>query len=155
MFQPTVYKHSTPFDGNREAAFDLARTALVSQGFEILAETDSELRARGPGMHSNRQSAILGVSDFLIQIAGSRIAATATLGGVATMKTFVMLFPPALVLSIMIAPLFAGEPVTWWGLLMVAPWLLISPRIAASLERNTEQAVDVMLGGMAHAGSRK
>ena len=155
LFEPKVHEYSTPFDGNSEAAFDLARTALVSQGFEILVETDTEMRARGPGMHSNQQSAILGVTEFLIQVAEPRIAATATLGGVATMKVFVTLFPPGLVLSIMLIPWFMGEPVPWWGLLMVAPCMLISPWIAASLERKTERAVDGMVRGMAQVGNRK
>jgi hypothetical protein len=155
MFEPKVHSYSTPFAGNTEAAFDLARTALVSQGFEILIETATEMRARGPGMHSNQQPAIMGVTDFLIRVAGSRIAVTATLGGVATMKAFVVLFPPGLMLSLMFLPWFMGEPATWWGFFMVVPWMLVSPRIARSLERKTERAVDGMVRGMVQVGNRK
>ncbi len=155
MFEPTVHEYSTPFEGDTAAAFDLARTALVSQGFEILKETATEMRAQGPGMHSNQQPPIVGVSDFLLRVAGSKIAATATLGGVAKMKAFVVLFPPGLVISLTLMGFFMGSDEWWYGFLLVAPWLLISPWMASMMERTTVKAVDSMVRGMAQVGSRK
>ena len=72
------------------------------------------------------------------------------------MKAFVMLFPPALVLSLMLIPWLNAKPMPWWyAPLMVAPWLLISPWLASSIQRKAEAAVDVMVRGMAQVGSRK
>lgn len=156
MFEPEVHRYARPFGGNAAAAFDLARTALVSQGFEILSETDSELRARGPGMHSNQQSAILGATEMLLRVNGSEIVAIATLGGVAKMSAFVILFPPGLALSLLALWWFTGTNLTWgYAAMMVAPWLVFGPWMAASMKRSTENAVDGMVRGMAQIGSRR
>ncbi len=156
MFEPEVHEFRTSFHGDAGAALGLARTALVSQGFEITADGSSEMRLRGPGMHSNRQSALLGATDIWLRVTGSEIAVTATLGGVARMKAFVTLFPPGLILSLFgMGWIVGGSSLPWyWVLAMVAPWLLLSPWMAASIRRSTEQAIDGMVRGMALAGSR-
>ena len=96
MFKPDIHERSVPFRGNAEAAFDLARTTVLSQGFTIATDTHDELTAVGPGMQSNRQSPLVGASRLRLRVVSSTIVCTATLGGVATMKKFVYLFPPAL-----------------------------------------------------------
>jgi len=55
MFKASIHEISADFEGDPDAAFDLAKTSLVFQGFEIVAETDTELRAKGPGLHNNHQ----------------------------------------------------------------------------------------------------
>ncbi|MEE8581213.1 MAG: hypothetical protein V3T33_06450 [Myxococcota bacterium] len=42
MFDAKVHEAMAPWVGDAAAAFDLARTALVSQGFEVLEESPSE-----------------------------------------------------------------------------------------------------------------
>ncbi len=155
MFEPDVHEYATSFSGDAEAALDLARTALVSQGFEIVSNDTSEMRLRGPGMQSNRQSPLLGATDIWLRVTGSEIAARATLGGVAKMKAFVTWFPPGLVLSLTLMPLLFGEPVPLWGFAMLVPWLFISPILAAAIRRSTERAIDAMVRGMAQVGERR
>lgn len=157
MFDPEIHEFATPFSGNADAALDLARTALVSQGFEIVANAGSEMRLRGPGMQSNRQSALLGATDVWLQVTGSEIAVRAVLGGVAKMKAFVTLFPPGLILSLLVTFWAIGTaPFNWgWSLLMIGPWFVISPLMAASMKRNTENAIDGMVRGMAQVGSSR
>ena len=94
MFDPKPYEYAIPLSGNAADAFDVARTALLALGFEILIDSDTELQAEGPGMHSNQQPALLGVSLLRLHVSSSKITATASPGGVAKMKTFVYLFPP-------------------------------------------------------------
>ena len=62
VFEAKVYEYSTPFRGDPDAALTLAKAALLAQGFEILPGSSAELRAKGPGMRSTQQSALLGVS---------------------------------------------------------------------------------------------
>jgi len=62
VFAPSVHRYSVPLRGQSAPAFDVARTALLSQGFEVLTDTTDELIAEGPGMQSNRQPAIVGAS---------------------------------------------------------------------------------------------
>ena len=149
MFDPKVHEYSTSFRGDAAAAFDLARSALLSQGFEILKETDSEFCTEGPGMHSNHQSPLVGVSVFRLNVSATAITATATLGGIAKMAAFIYLFPPGLVISLVVGMMLAGHDMSWGVLLAAAPWLFLSPWMASSMERKTRNSVDGLVRGMA------
>ncbi len=151
VFEAKVYECSTPFRGNPEAAFAAAKTALLAQGFEILAGSSAELRAKGPGMRSTRQSALRGVSEFRFQIAASTLTATATLGGVAAVKAFVVLFPPGLILALVVLFALLGRGISHLGLWSIAPWLVVSLLMAALVERRTKRAVDRLTRSMAVA----
>ena len=151
MFDPQPFNYETPFNGNAAEAFNVARTALLALGFEILVDSDTEMRAEGPGMHSNRQPELVGVSLLQLMISSSKISATAALGGVARMKTFVYLFPPALVISLYLINLAAGGEMSWLYILFILPWLVIAPLIGSALERKTTRAVERLVRGMAKA----
>ena len=151
VFEAKVYECCNPFRGDPDAAFSLAKTALLAQGFEILPGSSAELRAVGPGMHSTQQSALLGVSEFRLQISASTLTVSATLGGVATMKAFVTLFPPGLILSLMVLFAVLGHGISYLGLWLAVPWLAISPLMAALIERRTTRAVDRLARSMAVA----
>jgi len=140
-----------PFRGDPDVALTLAKTALLSQGFEILPGSSAELRAKGPGMRSTRQSALLGVSEFRFQIAASTLTASATLGGVASMKAFVMLFPIGLILSLVVLLAVLGQGTSYLGLWLTLPWLIVSPLMAALIERRTTRAVERLARSMAVA----
>ena len=98
-----------------------------------------------------RQPALLGVSRFRFQIAASTLTASATLGGVASMKTFVTLFPPGLILSLVVLFAVLGQGISVLGLWLAAPWLVISPLMAVLIERRTTRAVDRLARSMAVA----
>jgi hypothetical protein len=149
VFKAKLYEYSTAFRGDPDAAFTLAKTALLALGFEILPGSSAELRAEGPGMRSTQQSALLGVSEFRFQIAASTLTASATLGGVATMKAFVTLFPPGLILSLVVLFAALGQGTSYLGLWLVAPWLVISPLMASLIERRTTRAVARLARSMA------
>jgi hypothetical protein len=151
VFEPKRYEYSTPFRGDPDDALTLAKTALLSQGFEILPGSSAELRAEGPGMRSTRQSALLGVSEFRFQIAASTLTASATLGGVSSMRAFVMLFPIGLILSLVVLLAVLGQGISYLGLWLTLPWLVISPLMAALIERRTTRAVDRLARSMAVA----
>ena len=154
MFDPKVHECSAPLLGNAAAALDVARTALLSLGFEILSESKAELCARGPGMQSNREPALLGASEMRLRISSSQVAARATLGGVATMKAFLYLFPPGLALSMELFFALYGMGGFGKTLLCVTPWIFLSPWIVSRLERRTTHAVDRLVNGMAGAPAR-
>jgi hypothetical protein len=151
VFEAKVYECSNPYHGDPDAAFTLAKTTLLAQGFEILPGSSAELRAEGPGMHSTHQSALLGVSEFRFQIAASTITVSATLGGVSTLKAFVTFFPPGLVLSLVVLFAVLGQGISYLGLWLAAPWIVISPLMGALIERRTMRAVDRLVRSMAAA----
>jgi hypothetical protein len=151
VFEAKVYECSNPFRGDPDTAFTLAKTALLALGFEILPGSSAELRAEGPGMRSTQQSALLGVSEFRFQIAASTLTVSATLGGVSTMKAFVTFFPPGLILSLVALFAVLGHGISYLGLWLAAPWLVISPLMASLIERRTKRAVDRLARSMAVA----
>jgi len=87
-------------------------------------------------------------------VAGSTLTVTATLGGVATMKTFVYLFPPGLVVGLFAIFRLTGMSVPWLLLLAAAPWVFIAPFMAGRMERGTIRAVERLTRGMAQAAQR-
>ena len=151
MFGSTVHKYSAPFSGNATAALDVARTALLALGFEIQRDSPTLLVAEGPGMHSNRQPELLGATSIQLKVSSSKISSESVLGGVATMKSFVYLFPPGLVIFLLSLNNFAGAGIGWFHLLWVLPWFAIAPLIGASLERKTVRAIERLVRGMAQA----
>jgi hypothetical protein len=100
-------------------------------------------------MRSTQQSALLGVSKFRFQIAASTLTASAALGGVRTMKIFVTFFPLGLILSLVALFAVLGHGISYLGLGLAAPWLAISPLMAALIERRTMRAVDRLARSMA------
>ena len=154
MFEPGIHEYQVPFQGDVPAAFNVARTTLLSQGFEIVSESDSEMCARGPGMHSNQQSPIVGVSDFRLLVRGGMVGATATLGGVARMSAFVYLFPPGLALGLVLLFALLGVDFSWTTVLWAAPWLVLSPWMASSMKRKTVASIERLVRGMVQAAPR-
>ena len=151
MFAATQYQYSVPFQGDARKAFNIALTSLISLGFEIDRSTDWELHAIGPGMHSNQQPALLGVTELTLSINLSSITADAVLGGAATMKAFIYLFPPALILSLLIFFILLGMKMSWLIGLIVLPWFIIAPLMSKMIEGKTTQAVDRLVRGMAQS----
>jgi hypothetical protein len=151
MFEPGIHEYEVPFGGDARAAFGVARTTLLSQGFEIVSDSETEMVARGPGMHSNQQSPIVGVSDFRLLIAEGRVAASATLGGVAKMRAFVYLFPPGLAVALILLFTLLGVDFSWTMVLWAAPWLVLSPWMASSMKRKTVASIERLVRGMVQA----
>jgi hypothetical protein len=141
VFEPKRYEYSTAFRGDSDLAFALAKDVLLAQGFEILPGSSAELRATGPGMRSTRQPALLGASELRFQISASLLTVSATLGGVFRMKAFVTLFPVGLILSLVAVLAAFGQGVSYLGLGLAVPWLIISPLVATLIERRTTRAV--------------
>ena len=151
MFEPKEHKYSIPFSGSAEKAIDVARTSLLSLGFEISAISENELYATGPGMHSNQQPDLLGVSTLKLLVDTSSITAIAKLGSAAKMKAFVYIFPPALVLILLLVFSLIGMEVSWHFVWLLLPWIFISPLIGNMIERRTTKAVDRLVRGMAQS----
>ena len=147
----TTYAYSTPFTGNYADALNIARIALLSLGFEVLSESDDQLEASGPGMHSNQQPDLLGATHIQFRLTRSEIYVDAILGGVDRMKKFVYFFPPGLVVSILLFGSLFGNKIEFYFLLFVIPWIFIAPLIGKILEKTTTKAIDRLVRGMAQA----
>jgi hypothetical protein len=148
VFDTNDHEYEIPFSGDPAAALEVARTALLGQGFEIVDQSIGELRATGPGMYSTNQPPLCGVSEIAFLAGTSAIVARAQLGGVRKMKMFLWLFPPGLGLVLMISFALSGMPHSWTVLLAVAPWLVLSPILSSWIEQRTTKAIDSLVRSM-------
>ena len=149
--KPTTHAYSTPFSGTNAKALNIARVALLSLGFEVLSESDNQLEATGPGMHSNQQPDLLGATHIRFELEGNSINVDAVLGGVDTMKKFVYFFPPGLVISLLVVQGIFGDPIEAYLYLLILPWFFIARLIAKTFEKSTSNAIDRLVRGMAQA----
>ena len=157
---PMEYSKTVQFIGHGAKAMDVARSAFVGQGFQLVASSDHELRVTGPGINSTRENPLKGVSEASIIIRGSSIEIKALLGGAQKMKNFLRLFPLAMALFFMVVfgamawslPDFRRPWIFLIPLLALSPWLFLAPLISRSIEKRTKEAVDTLLNNMVVMG---
>ena len=151
MFEARVFRYETPHSGSISGSMQVVRTALLGLGFEVEGRGESQLYAVGPGMHSNQQPELLGVSELWLDISDGKVRIEAILGAVAKFKKFVALFPPLLIISLYIPAALFDESVDWtiglWGF----AWIFLAIPINRALDSRTERAVARLARGMAQA----
>ncbi|WP_145419117.1 hypothetical protein [Planctomycetes bacterium K23_9] len=163
-------RYSTFAESSRRETEAIAHalTTLTNCGFRIEHKSDDTATVTGPGLNSSRQNPLLGATKVHLNATDGRLKLDAELGGVDRMVRFVKRFPPMLGLGLGLffavatglmawLQLGAGNGVPWarvwrWiaiafvtSLAPVAPWLFLSPIIARSTRRRTEQALDTLV----------
>jgi hypothetical protein len=156
------YAASLSFRGDTVKAFGLAEAALTALGFRFTERTASSVEWAGPGMNSNRESALMGATRIRVTSGGGELAVEADLGGVARLARFVKLFPIGLVLclGIVFAVVFgvAVGPGAWIATVAAAVggnavvWLVLGPIMARSFRARTDSALDALLANMVAVG---
>ncbi len=161
---PTEYSKTVPFVGHTAKALDVARTTFMSQGFQIVTNSDHELRVTGPGLNSTKENPLKGVSEASIIIRASAIEIKAMLGGTEKLKKFLRIFPLGMALFFLLVigivfgviALTVSEFRQWWifliPVLALSPWLFLSPIMIRWIEKRTVQAVDTLLNKMVVMG---
>lgn len=157
---PTEYSKTVPFAGRAARALSVAQSAFINQGFEIVANSDYELRVKGPGISSTRQNPLKGVSEASIIIRSSAIEIKAILGGAQKMKTFLRLFPLGMALFFLLVfgvlawtlPVLRHVWIFLIPLAALSPWLFLAPVMGRTIENKTRQAVDTLLSNMIMVG---
>lgn len=156
------YSAAVPFQGDVEKAFALAVSALTALGFRIEGQSAQSVELRGPGMHSSRQSPLVGASHLAIRSAQGELLLEADLGGVRRMANFVNYFPLILVLGLgavlyVVFNFRFGQGV--WSVAVgaavggnAAIWLLLGPLMARGIRRRTERALDALLANLVAVG---
>lgn len=162
-------QESTNLSGDTQLALDFAANVLATHGFTIERREPGRMEFIGPGMNSTRQNPLLGASRIMLEAQSDRLSITAELGGVESMRRFMLVFPLVLglglgcgfailnYLSIVNFQFFGvnGVPVAapWaapmagllLGLLPTVPWLFLAPWIARRLQAQTRRALQTLL----------
>ena len=145
-----------------------ALNTLTNIGFAINSRDEHIAMLTGPGLNSTNQNPLLGASQICLALDGDQLRLDAQLGGVDSMRRFLMRFPFLLGLGLglffgigggfMFGRQFGvGFGVPWaqgwtWmlfsigiAMLPVAPWLLLSPILSNMIRTRTQDALTVLV----------
>jgi len=147
-----------------EDVLQAALTTLTNNGFAIVNRDEKSADLTGPGLNSMRQHPLLGASKIHLELQGQQLRLNAELGGVDSMRRFLMRFP--FILGLALGLLFGvvggftfgrqfgvGFGVPWaqgWTWLLVAvggamlpvsPWLFLSPLMSRRIRTRTQNAL--------------
>lgn len=152
-----TYETSVNSNNDPTAAIAAAKNYFTSNDFRIEIIGKREFEVTGPGMNSNKQNPIRGVSKGRLTFSDYSIEFNGELGGVQFMKNFLYFFPPGLGLflgiSFAVTSYFNGDfnvQKVFLPLIIVVPWLILSPLMAKSLENKTQKAIDTLLYNIAN-----
>jgi hypothetical protein len=147
------YNKTIQFAGDVDAAMTMAKTIFGLNGFNLNQTGLGRLCLTGPGMTSTKQNPILGLSRGELTFTGEALELTGELGGVAFMKKFLYLFPPALVVVMMVIFMFTNpdQPVGFTPLWSVVPWIVLSPVLSKYIQKKTEDAIATTLDSISKA----
>lgn len=151
--RPSEYQREERLNADPSQALETARATLLSHGFQITTDPRGILEAKGPGMNSSKQSALLGVSQLQISASESTVRVVADLGGLRPMR--LLLYGLPIGLAVLFLVLFGFSFGFSWGYaLPLLPWVVLSPLMARWLEKRTRRALDVLVHNMV-AGAPK
>ena len=142
------YTSSIIIDGPPQKSVTVLRDALVANAFTITEASQTGFTATGPGMNSNNQNVIRGLSKAVVHTEGNTLHISAELGAARRLGWFAMFFPPGLCLFLALVFAALGPKhhiAVYVPLLIAAPWLVLGPLMARLLRRRTEQAVEALL----------
>jgi hypothetical protein len=154
-------------------ALKSALATLTSNGFAITRRDATSATLTGPGLNSSRQNPLLGASRIDLRIDNKLLQVNAELGGIDTMRRFLMWFPFLLGLGLGLVFVVIGGVVGqqsglgfgvpgaqgWrWALtamvcaiLSVAPWLVLSPVMARMFRNRTQRALETLVNNATFA----
>ena len=160
------YENATAFEGDPAAALETARTVFVTNDFLVDPIHDNLLLARNPQrLRSNRQAALLAVTEVSVLCENGRITMRAEFGNIRRFLIQMTFFVVGLafLLFVIFAVTGVGHhqhgsvvvPPFWFpfgAFLSCAPWPFILVFMDADLKNRTRAALDALLANMANSG---
>ncbi len=136
-------------EGAPEEALARLLDTFLQVGFKAESRGAYDFEVRGPGMHSTKQNALVGVSYARAEVSGNTLRLRADLGGVRFMQRFVVFFPPLLIAGLSVIFLITNKnaPVFVWNAapLLALQFIVVGVAMAFWIRRRTERAIDVAL----------
>jgi hypothetical protein len=171
----TTFTTSIATQGSSDGVLQSAISTLTHNGFAITHRNATSVSLAGPGLNSTRQAPLLGASKITLHLTDDTINAHAELGGVDSMRRFLVRFPLLLGLGLglffgVVGGLLIGQQsgvgfgigaIQGWkwmllalggSMLPVAPWLILSPLIAKSIRKRTQNAIEILVRNAVFTG---
>lgn len=145
-----------------------ALVTLTNNGFAIVDHDRTSANLTGPGLNSTKQNPLLGASKIHLELRDQQLRLDAELGGVDSMRRFLMRFPFLLGLGLglffgVIGGITFGQQfgvgfgvpwaqgITWMlfatgaAMLPVSPWLVLSPMMSKMIRTRTQNALTTLV----------
>lgn len=159
---------------SRQEAVRFATVILCQNGFKIERQNTNGIVLSGPGLQSTRQNPLLGASQVELSAERTTLALEAELGGVDSMRRFLIVLPLALGMVFFSLSIVTGgvvvavnfgqakqmlaDPGHWWLWLMplwpvwpIAPWMVLGPLMSRWMRSRTERALETLVHNAACA----
>lgn len=152
------YIASRNFSGKTQAAISSIETTLLPNNFKVTKATPTAIELKGPGLRSSKENPIRGASEIKIEVRNGKLHLEAALCGIRFLAIFIVAFPLLLmgVLSFLPVILAGGD----FGefnpaiLLIMSPWVFISPMAIVWMRKRAIRALDDMLDNAVVLGER-
>jgi hypothetical protein len=152
------YLTSKKFSGKTEAAISSIETTLLPNNFKVTKTTQTTIELTGPGLRSTKENPIRGASEIKIEARNGKLHLEASLCGIRFLAIFVIAFPFLLMATLAFLPvILAGGDFSEFNpfiLLIMAPWVFISPMAVVWMRKRTMRALDDMLDNAVVLGER-
>ena len=153
------YLASRKFSGKAEPAISAIETTLLPNSFKVTKATAATIELKGPGLRSTKENPIRGASEIKVEARHGKLHLEASLCGIRFLAIFVIVFPFLLMATLALLPvILAGGDFEQFNpsiLLIMAPWVLISPMAVVWMRKRTMRALDDMLENAVVLGERK
>jgi hypothetical protein len=149
------YARSAAFAGEPERALEVGRQFFINNGFQVSRLAEMSFGARGGGMVSSNQHAILGVSQIKVTAEQGALSFNANLGGVRRLVWFLILFLLIMFLWPLVMAWAMGSEGIGRLLLMDVALLIPVPLLVVWMRRRTERALDTLLHNMVTVGAER
>lgn len=162
-----TYSTSAVSTRSTEDVLQAALATLTNNGFAIVNRDENTAELTGPGLNSTKQNPLLGASRIKLRLQDQQLCLNAELGGVDSMRRFLMRFPflPGLGLGLLFGIIGGltfrrqfgvGFGVPWaqglaWmlfaigGAIPVTPWLFFSPVLSNMIRTRTQTALTTLV----------
>ena len=163
-----TYSTTAAMANSEEDVLQAAVLILTTNGFAIINRDENSASLVGPGLNSTKQNPLLGASKIHLELDRQQLRLEAELGGVDSMRKFLMRFPFMLGLGLgLLFGVFGGFAfgqqfgvgfgVPWaqgWAWMLVAiggamlpvtPWLFLSPLISNMIQTRTQNALATLV----------
>lgn len=165
----STFATSAPLGTSPADALQSALATLTNNGFAISQRGADFATVTGPGLYSTKQNPILGASRVELRIDNNTLHVQAELGGIDSIRRFLIWFP--FLLGLGLGAVFAavggivfgqkygvGFGVPWaqgwrwvvaamaFAMLPVTPWLFLSPLTTKIVRKRTQRALETLAG---------
>lgn len=133
------YNTSVVVRSQESLDFEAAKSTLLPNEFVVENSSNNNISFTGKGMRSTNQPAIRGATKIKLEYKAGSLHLDAKLGGVLFMALFLLLFPPALFITLSLTTN------TELKLMELGIWLVISPILVIWVKSRTIKALNELL----------